>query len=230
MLSIIYKLTHVPSSKIYIGALKNKSKFETYNSSSDTVSRFIKTDPENWKKEILLEFSDISFQEVVLIEQSMIKSAVENFGWEGVFNKAYSLGFSRIYSPEALIKKIEKLNSEDVKLKISKSVKRYYKDKPNPMQGKKHSEETIRKLIDSHMGLVGNMNGKHQSEKAKLLLRQANLGKKMSEEVKLKISISNKGNEKCRYWKGKTFSDETRAKMSESIKKNWEKRKCASQE
>ena len=58
-------------------------------------------------------------------------------------------------------------------------------------KGKKHSEETRRKISESHKGKI------------------------LSEETKRKLSEANKGNT---YHKGKKHSEETRIKMSESHK------------
>jgi len=96
-------------------------------------------------------------------------------------------------------------------------------DGGSPMLGKKHSDETRKKLSLTHKG-------KKMSEECRLKMSLANKGKKrkpmseetklkisesikkkppMSEETKLKISLSNKG---------KICSDETRKKLSNSLK------------
>lgn len=73
-----------------------------------------------------------------------------------------------------------------------------------PMLGKKHSEETRRKMSESQSGE-----------------KNHNWGKKASPETRLKMSLSKKANPP-RYWLGKTPSVETRAKISlaNSGKKN----------
>lgn len=53
-----------------------------------------------------------------------------------------------------------------------------------------YSEETLKRLSESHKGQVAWNKGKHISEETKEKLRQVNLGKKLSEEAKQKISES----------------------------------------
>lgn len=75
--------------------------------------------------------------------------------------------------------------------------------------GRKHSEETKRKIKASH---------RHHHRGIKLPPQQVEnirlslIGRRHSEETKRKISASNKG--KHRHWLGKKFSKETKEKMS----------------
>ena len=71
-------------------------------------------------------------------------------------------------------------------------------EKNNPFYGKKHSEETKRKIGDKSKG------------------RQANLGNKMSKESKKMISIANKGR-----LRGIPKSTEHRKKIGENNFKGW---------
>ncbi len=87
-----------------------------------------------------------------------------------------------------------------ISLKTRKKLSKASTGENNPMFGKHHSEETRKKLSESQQGEKSPMFGKH-----------------ISKETKEKIS---KGN------KGKTRSIESRKKMSEIAKKNWEKRRA----
>jgi len=95
-------------------------------------------------------------------------------------------------------------------------------------KGGKHSDETKNKMSESHKG-------KKMSDYNKIALLKANLGRKMSEqskirmsnnhkglqrseETKLKLSIANKGSNNNMF--GKTHSNETKQKMSESLKRH----------
>ena len=64
--------------------------------------------------------------------------------------------------------------------------------------GVKRSEETIKKLSDSHKGKVSRK-GFHLSESQKEHLRQLNLGKHLSLETKQKISRANRGVKPTQY-------------------------------
>ena len=70
----------------------------------------------------------------------------------------------------------------------------------SPMFGKKHTEETKRKMSEALLG-------KPLSEETKKKLSEAHNGKKLSEETKKKIGEANIG---------KTLSEETKQKISEA--------------
>lgn len=96
---IIYQMTHIPTGKIYIGSLKNDAKWSTYNTSSNSVKAMMKQNPEEWNKTILLkDFSDdVSFSEVVALEQSIIKSHFESLGKDKMFNKGFFSQQKKLY-------------------------------------------------------------------------------------------------------------------------------------
>lgn len=82
--------------------------------------------------------------------------------------------------------------SEETRNKLSKSGKKYYKEHPellkgmnHPMYGKKHSEETKRKMSKAKKG-------KHCSEEHKRKISEAKKGHKVTEETRKKISNSMK--------------------------------------
>ena len=78
--------------------------------------------------------------------------------------------------------------------------------------GHRHSEETKRKMRESHLLQIGEDHprfGKHHSEETKIKMSQAKKGKSLSEEHKRKLS------EKL---KGRQFSEERKRKMSEMRK------------
>lgn len=77
--------------------------------------------------------------------------------------------------------------------------------------GKHHSEESKKKMSESHKGITAWNKGKHLSDETKEKLRLANVGKKLSFETKEKIRLGNLG---------KRYSIETRKKMSELKKGN----------
>ena len=86
-------------------------------------------------------------------------------------------------------------------------------------KGKPKSEETKKKMVESHKGKklseehkkkIGAANkGKKRSAEARRKLREANKGKKLSDETRRKLSEANEG---------KKLSAETKKKMAESAK------------
>ena len=77
--------------------------------------------------------------------------------------------------------------------------------------GRKHTEETKRKISESNKGKV-----KH-TDKSKELISSSRKGKKLSPEHKAKISAAMKNNKNMN---GKRMSDETKKKLSEKMKGN----------
>lgn len=96
--------------------------------------------------------------------------------------------------------------SEETKRKLSESHK-----------GKHLSEETRRKMSEARKGNK-NMLGKHYSEETKRKMSEANKGKHPSEETKRKISEALKGKhypKMSEAHKGKHHTEETKRKLSE---------------
>ena len=100
-------------------------------------------------------------------------------------------------------KQLDFSHSEETKRKLSETHK-----------GKRLSEEIRKKMSESKKG-NSNRKGKHHSEEARKKLSEACKGRRLSEETRKKISESKKGNSNR---KGKHHSEETRKKMSESLK------------
>ena len=97
-------------------------------------------------------------------------------------------------------------------------------------KGKNVSEETRKKLSESHKGQTPWNKGKHHSEETKKKISEAQKGKMLSEEAKNKLSEYNKGKKlseetkkkisECK--KGKHHSEKTKKKLSEYYKnKHW---------
>lgn len=202
MTSIIYKFTHLPSGKYYIGSLKDSRRFGKYKTSSSKVSRLYSEAPHEWVKEILDSFEDTEFSKVVEIEQRIIQRIVDQDGWGDMLNDCYFFGSSKVFSPGTSAKRLATLRSEDVRTRISNSLKEFYSTRDNPMLGRKHSDETRLRLSVSHLGTPSTKKGVPVSPETLQKMREASTGRKPSEE--------------------------TKAKMSVSSLKAWEKRKCLS--
>ena len=91
--------------------------------------------------------------------------------------------------------------TEEQKAKLSQSFKEKYKKEKHPWIGRKHSEESKKKISENHADVNGQNN--------------PNYGKQCSEETKKKIGKANKGKQP---WLGKHHTEESKNKMSESKK------------
>ena len=100
---IIYKMTHIPSGKFYIGSLQRSNLWHRYKTSSKVVRSMILKNPELWIKEILKQYpKDYDPQLLVDEEYSLIDDAVKRVGWDGIWNLRGSTNLgSSGYSPEA---------------------------------------------------------------------------------------------------------------------------------
>lgn len=84
-----------------------------------------------------------------------------------------------------------KIISDDTRRKLSEKKKDVYVGENNPFYGRHHSEETRKRISESHKGKETWMKGKHHSEESrkKISIAKSN----PSEETRRKISESNKG-------------------------------------
>lgn len=161
--------------------------------------------------------------------------AIKKYGWK---NFKHEVIFVNLTLTEANI--LEKYSIEALNLT---NPKYGYNHKEGGANGK-HSEETKKKLSESHKGSKNHMYGKHHTEATKIKIGNKNrgrvrtqettnkivkkiLGQKRSNETKIKMSKNN-------YWKGKKIPQEIRRKISESKKGStpWNKglKDCYSQD
>src|SRR3990167_859052 len=103
--------------------------------------------------------------------------------------------------------------SEETRKKISEATKKQLSEKGHPMLGKKHSEESLKRMIASHIGQKAWNKGVPFSDEAKKKMSLAKIGKVgriLSEETKRKISLA--------ALKRPPRSEEWRRKQSEARK------------
>lgn len=81
-------MNHLPTGKIYIGALKDDRRWNDYCTSSNKVSKMMKDAPHEWEKHILLKNFNhtIKWSEVIALEQSIIEATALAIGWNRMFN------------------------------------------------------------------------------------------------------------------------------------------------
>lgn len=128
---LIYKFTHLPSGRVYIGALKDDGRWETYRSSSRIVKPLMDSNPNEWKREILEQMgSDWAWDEVVYLEQCYIKASVLKFGWDFHFNQIANTGTAAMFSPEAREKIKYALSQPETRQKMSASNNAWRTERP----------------------------------------------------------------------------------------------------
>jgi hypothetical protein len=117
---LLYKFIHRPTQKIYLGALKDSTRWDSYFSSSKIIKPMMENSPSEWDREILENFdSSWRWDEVVYLEQCLIKSFVKIFGWGRVFNKIANTGTASMFAPEIQEKIKESLAKPTVRKKMS---------------------------------------------------------------------------------------------------------------
>lgn len=107
-----------------------------------------------------------------------------------------------------------KTRSLEVRRRISNTLKEHYKENKNPFFGRRHSEETRKKMSDAAMGRESWNKGKSFSKETCKKMSEAGKGKIITPEWREKISIS---------MKGRIFSEETKRKLSIAATKRWNK-------
>ena len=133
---LIYKFTHLPTGKIYIGSLKDDRRWNTYNSSSKLVKRMLDEKPQEWLREILYNIfpDDWTYKEVVDVENDLIRKHVVDLGWDGVWNKHYG---ANAYSPEALLAAEEAKKTISWKEKRSINSTKWFVENPEKAQSRR---------------------------------------------------------------------------------------------
>ena len=150
--------------------------------------------------------------------QPLFAYAIKKYGWE---NFSHQIVYKNLSKEEAdnlektLIKKYDTLNpqkgynirkggsngkmAEETKNKLKTIMKDKYKGKNNPFYGKKHTKETkdliAKKAKERKIDISGSKNpmfGKIMTEEERYKRGNGKRGKKLSEEVKRKISERNK--------------------------------------
>lgn len=209
MYGYIYKTTNLINGKIYIGQHKaDKFDLSYYGSGKHLINAINYYGVNNFKCE-LIEWCETqsvtNSRERYWIKyyNSRNKDIGYNIteggeGWKGgVHTEETKLKISKAKTGASPNR--EYITTDDTKLKISNTLKSYYKSHDNPRKGAKLSDTTKQKLRDANLGkklsveTIAKMQGrpawnkgKHLTEKEKQHLREVNLGKKYGEATKQK--------------------------------------------
>ena len=105
-MQVIYRATHLPTNKHYVGYKADITKLSSYKTSSKTVKAMMTKNPEEWAMEpIVFILPGVNPVEAVRLEQEVIKQYFDDLGgWDGLWNKAFGYGQENAYSPEAMKK------------------------------------------------------------------------------------------------------------------------------
>lgn len=185
--SFVYKWTHLPTGKWYIGCRTAKGCHpeDGYITSSKLVKGLIKTNPEEWRREILHTGTpeEILNLEVALLEEFDAKNSPLSYNQHNGDGK---------FTRTGVIVPLE------TRLKQSESIKKVHpnRGKPGPNKGKVASEETRRKQSQAKLGKPRKPFTEQTREKirqAKLGSKNPSFGKSPSEETREKLRQANQG-------------------------------------
>jgi hypothetical protein len=185
--SFVYKWTHLPTGKWYIGCRTAKGCHpeDGYISSSQLIKPLIKQNPAEWKREIIKTGSP---EEMIKLETTLLES---------LDAKSNPMSFNQ-HNGDGKFTRTGVLVSEETRKKQSESIKKVHpnRGKPSPNRGKIASEETRKKQSESKLG----KKRKPFTEQTRDKIRQAKLGsnnpsygKTPSEETREKLRQANQG-------------------------------------
>jgi hypothetical protein len=193
----VYKLTHVPSNRWYVGAryAKGCHPQDEYMSSSKIVKSLFQSDPLNWKKEIVMTgtVDKVCELETFILQETDAKNDEQSFNqhnndnvlFRGGWNKGQKMDkewIARVWDDE------RREATRQRRLGLS-----------SPSKGTKWSDESKKKRSIAGIGKC--------------------LGIKRSEETKSRIGIASKGRPQ-KAWKDPIRKAELVAKMLETRRQN----------
>lgn len=173
----------------------------------------------------------------------ILKRAIRKYGQNNFNNKLLAFGYSRkglnmleqLFIEEYRLKALNGLynltdggeggytgakgwhHPEETKRMMSllrKGRVAWNKGLPGIFKGHRHTIEAKIKNSEKHKGRISPWKGKHPLTETLEKMRQANLGKKMSEESRQKISRANLGRKSVKWWTGKKLSEEHKKAIS----------------
>lgn len=214
---LVYQITNLVNEKVYVGKHSTKDPYDGYMGSGLEIGRAIeKYGIENFTKEILYCFSDekeayLKEAEIVNLEfinredtyNIVVGGNMIGGAWGGENHPMYG-----------------KHLPQEVKDKISNTLKGKMTGEKHPFYGKTLSQETKDRISQSRKGkCVGEKNpnfGKHPNEETRDKMSKSHIGKKHKPETLKKMSEARKGEKHPMY--GKHLDQKTRDKISNSRK------------
>lgn len=175
---LIYQITNKSNGMIYIGKHKTTNKDDGYMGSGIRIVRAIeKYGVDNFEKTILFECSsedEMNKLEAEIVNEDFIArddvyniSLGGNGGWDYINKTNKNIGFKYANSHKLnnkgkkISKELREKMNEGRRLNILKNPEKYNRSKElNPMYGKTHSEETRKRLSETHTGSQNSQYGK----------------------------------------------------------------------
>ena len=198
------------NNKIYIGKtkqnLRNRILGHKSHAKSGTNTLFYTSIRKHGFNKFCWKTLDIAQtdEEACMLEQIYIEMFGTNFK---------ELGYNMTLGGE-----IGNSPNQEVRNKISVSLKGRFAGDKNPNYGRKHTEEEKKLMGKAHVGNL-NMLGKHHSKETKERLSNLHKGKTISTETKSKMSLASKGKPKTEKHKQHMHnpkSEEHKRKISQS--------------
>lgn len=185
--AIIYKTTCLVNGKIYIG--------QHFVKSQKTLDPWYIGSGKPKFERALNKYGADNFKRDIICKVTVFDIALINFLEEFFITKYQSrnddIGYNILNGSVA---ECNPMSLKGVRLKVSKSMKRLFKDpRNNPMYGKKQSEETRRKIANKAKGRQSPRKGVKLSEETKQRIREGVKAKCSSDEFRQKLSDSHKG-------------------------------------
>lgn len=209
----IYKITNLINKKIYIGFTSKSIEERFKEHKRQALSNYKKKYPlhkamlkygiENFSIEIVdtSDNYDYCLKELEPYYIKLFESTNKNIGYN--IGTGGEGGDNYTNNP----------NLDVIKEKLSKSLKKFYENNPNPLSGRHLTEEHIQHIKDAKVG--EKLKIKYNTPEYKELFRQLNLGEKNPMYGK---HISEENKELYRkLFTGRKVSEETRKKMSDGI-------------
>ena len=217
MIPYTYLIKHIPTNKYYYGV-----KFKKGCHPNDFWIKYFTSSKK--VKGLIRRYGKKSFQFEI---RKTFKTPQEAIKWESkvlkrmkvIYRKDFlNLTDNKSIDPDFLskVRKGRKHSKETIQKMIINNT-----GKNHPMYGRKHSKETIQKMIINNTGKNHPMYGKKLSKETKLKLRLINLDKKHSKKSIRKMSLVKMGKNNAMY--GRKHTKETKEKMRFA----WERRRVA---
>jgi group I intron endonuclease len=207
---IIYLITNLINGKKYVGQTRQKlnERIHEHKRKSNKIIKGIdgaikKYGWENFKVEIIEECPIEMLNEREIFWISELNTKIPNG-----YNITDGGDGSNGHSP-----------SPETRAKISAA----NKGRPAPNKGKPCSEATRKKISEANKGKPAPNKGKPSPNKGKPSHRK---GKTLPKETCAKMSAARMGSKNPNYGKHRKHTEETRARISASVKANWAKKKA----
>lgn len=144
------------------------------------------------------------------IKNKHFYNAILKYGWDNIQHEIISSNLSKEEACKLEQNLIAKCDSTNREKGYNKSI-----GGESGTLGIKHSPETIEKMKSNRVCTTSWAKGRKFSPEHIEKIRMANTGKKLTAETKMKLSKAHKGKET--WIKGKTMSNEVRAKKSVAV-------------